>query len=136
MQKEFSLEAILSITTGISCTADFDKVYELVWFVYNDSLINSLGLGIIKDELKEHLLNIHPELRDISYSKKSLKNKSYLTNWLEKQKETFGEILPVSRLGESLEESYIAKDKKDDFINIEVKQNGENKKKIQKIKKI
>ena len=144
MQENISLETILSIITGISCTDDFDKVFELAWFVYDDKLINSAGLGIIKDELKEHLLNIHPELKDINYSKCALKNKIYLESWLKQQKEKFGETLPVSRLGEPLDESclvvhcpvsfVVSKDKKEEFLNVKSRQRKENQVVIEKIK--
>jgi len=34
MEREFSLEAILTATTGISCVENFEEFFQLVWFGY------------------------------------------------------------------------------------------------------
>ena len=33
-QEDFDLETILSVLTGINCTDDFFKVYELYWYLF------------------------------------------------------------------------------------------------------
>lgn len=99
MEKEFSLEAILTATTGIRCIDDFNKFFELVWFVFNDDTIGNIGLAGVSKELKRHLLTIHPQLADAQY------NALFETNfetWLKLQKEKFGETLPVCQIGQTL----------------------------------
>ena len=68
MEKKFELETILTFTTGINCTNNFDKAFELAWFVYNDRLINTIGLQTIKDEFRDHLLKLHPQLNGVTYN--------------------------------------------------------------------
>ena len=60
MQKEFKIETILSLITNKSFVDDFNEVFELVWFMYNDPNITTCGICILRDKIKEHLLNIHP----------------------------------------------------------------------------
>ena len=102
MQKDFSLETILTITTGISFTDCFDDIYELSFFVYDDPYISPLGLSFIKYDLRNHLLTIHPELNGVVPSYASIKNYKALDSWINKQKSIFGDTLPVSKLGQPL----------------------------------
>lgn len=102
--KNFELGTILTMTTGISCVDDFSKVFELVWFIYDDSMINSMGLGVVKDDVKKHLLTIHPELKEVNYNGINTINE-FLTN----QEEKFGNTLAVTRLGEKLPKNKSAK---------------------------
>ena len=97
--KNFELGAILTMTTGYNCTDNFDKVWKLVWFVCDNNLINTTGLFVVKDDIKNHLLTIHPELKDIKYQKGR-----DITEFLVEQEEKFGSILPVTKLGVSLPE--------------------------------
>ena len=109
--KNFELGAILTITTGYSCVEDFSKVFELVGFVCNDNTINTLGLGMVKEDVKKHLLTIHPELQDIRYQKGTNINK-----FITKQEKKFGSFLPVTQLGINLPEKY--NKKKKDRLNV------------------
>lgn len=79
MQENFELETILTIITGIKFTEDFQKVYDLAWFVYDDSFINESGLCSLRQHLTEHLLTIHPNLKEIE---RVLKSKFYHNSWL------------------------------------------------------
>jgi len=99
MQQNFDLETILSITNGINFTSDFHKVYELFWFAYNDNLINTTGAIVLRNGLTAHLFAIYPELATAIYSKKL----GSMDAWIAEQKAKFGEVLPVCRIGETLE---------------------------------
>lgn len=99
MEREFSLEAILTATTGISCVDDFDEFFQLVWFVFNNDCINTFGLVAVKDNLKEHLLAIHPQLTGVQYNAQF---ETSFETWLTLQKEQFGEKLLVCQIGQTL----------------------------------
>lgn len=106
MEKDFELETILTFTTGINCTNDFGKTYELAWFVFGDNFSNANGLGIIKDELREHLLGLHPQLNGVTY------NAQFETSfdaWLLSQKFEHGETLPVCQIGQTLNNNQCGK---------------------------
>ena len=97
--RNFKLGTILSVTTGCSLTkkGKFGEVEDLFWWVYDDDLINSTGMVVLKEDMKNHLLTIHPELKDIKFKKGSDVDRFVL-----KQEKKFGEFLPVSRIGEEL----------------------------------
>ena len=94
MQKDFELETILSITTNINCTSNFSKVHELACFVFNDDFMTTIALEFCKDDLKEHILNIHPQLKNVTPP--LIHYGIFLDNWLKQQKEEFGVFLPIS----------------------------------------
>ena len=100
--QNFNLETIFTAISGINFTDDFDNVYRLAWFVYDNPRINKCGLVSLKDQLKQHLLTIHPELENIGYI--PILEKNY-TKWMSLQKLKFGETLPVSKFGCKLEET-------------------------------
>lgn len=102
--KKFELGAILSMTTGYSCVDDFDEVWKLVWFVCDDNMIGPMGLGMVKDEVKSHLLAIHPELKNVKYQKGK-----DIHEFVSQQEEKFGSVLPVTKLGVKLPEEYTIK---------------------------
>lgn len=99
--KNFELAAILTITTGYNCVDDFDKVWKLVWFVYDDNMIGPMGLGFVKDEVKSHLFTIYPELENVRYQMRKS-----IHEFLSEQEEKFGSVLPVTKLGERLPDEY------------------------------
>ena len=97
LQEEFSLESVLSIITGINCTNDFNEVYELFWFMFEDPFINTLGIVELRNSARNHILNIHPELRGVKYDK----NMNF-EKWINEQKELFGDSLVISVIGEPI----------------------------------
>lgn len=99
MERNFELEVILTATTGINCLEDFSKFDDLVWFVFNDPLISPMGLGTLKDTLKDHLLQIHPQLTEITYDGRF---ETSFDAWLNTLKQEYGETLPVCQLGQKL----------------------------------
>lgn len=101
--KNFELGTILTMTTGYSFVDGFSKVFELVWFVCDDNMINTLGLGVVKDDVRNHILTLYPELKKIKYKKG--KGRS-IYKFLSKQEEKFGSILPVTKLGVKIPEEY------------------------------
>ena len=102
--ENFELGAILSMTTGYSCVDDFDKVWKLVWFVCDNNMIGPMGLGMVKDEVKSHLLAIHPELKNVRYQKEK-----DIHEFIFQQEEKFGSVLPVTKIGVKLPEEYTTK---------------------------
>ena len=102
--KNFELGAILSMTTGYNCIDDFDKVWKLVWFVCDDNMIGPMGLGMVRDEVKSHLLAIHPELKNVKYQKGK-----DIHEFVSQQEEKFGSVLPVTKIGVKLPEEYTTK---------------------------
>lgn len=102
--KKFELGTILTMITGYSCVDDFNKVWKLVWFVCNDNMIGPMGLGMVKDEVKSHLLAIHPELKNVKYQKDK-----DIHEFVSQQEEKFGSVLPVTKLGVKLPEEYAIK---------------------------
>lgn len=93
----FELGTILSVTTGYNCVDNFDKVWELIWFVCDDDMIGPIGLGTVKDKIKEHLFTLYPELKTVEFQKG--KN---INVFVSKQEEKFGKTLPVTKLGINL----------------------------------
>lgn len=106
MQKNFKLETILTIITGINLTDDFNDVYQLAYFIFQDKLINATGLNALKDAMKEHLLNIHPELKTVSWVPQT---KICINLWINQQKNIYGEYLPISLYGKKLKKEKINK---------------------------
>lgn len=105
MQEYFDLETILSVTTGINLTDDFNKIFDLYKFVYNDPYITTTCLGGLRRNLIIHLLTIHPELRKNFPNL----NKERINDWLIEQKLELGSRLPISRIGEELESSHLSR---------------------------
>lgn len=99
--KNFELETILTMTTGYSYENDFNKVFELVWFICDDNNIGTIGLETISEKVKKHLLTIHPELKNIKYQEGK-----DISEFVSQQKERFGSALPVTKLGVELPEEY------------------------------
>ena len=106
MTKDFELETVLSVTTGISCVDNFSKVYDLAYFIFDDDGISPLALGMMKPKMIEHILDIHPELKGVTPTWKERKN---LDSWIETQKANFGERLTISQYGEKLPEKEAVK---------------------------
>ena len=98
MQKDFNLEAILTVTTGNALTDDFCDVFELAKFVFDDESINTSGIQVLKQPLRQHLLTIHPELDEVGRVPTL-----FLDSWLRLQKEKYGAMLSVPQIGEQLE---------------------------------
>ena len=97
IQEEFSLESILSIITGRKFVNDFNEIYELYWFMFEDPFINATGICYLKDKASKHILNIHPELKNVSF-----KNGTDVNKWLDEQRQKFGNTLLISIVGEPI----------------------------------
>ena len=95
MQDDFELETVLSVTTGINLTDDFSKVFDLFCFMFEDDLLNVTALISLRETAKKHILNIHPELRRVSYNQNV-----NLEKWIANQKEMFGDSITISILNE------------------------------------
>ena len=94
MVRNFDIRTILSLITGINYTDDFSKVYELVWFVCNDNLISPLGLKVVKEDVKKHILDLYPELEGL----KTTTTKNF-SKFLYEIKEKYNNTLPITKLG-------------------------------------
>lgn len=99
MKKDFKLETILTITTGINLVDSFNDVFQLVFYIFDDQYINTSALLYLKNQIKEHILKIHPELEKINYVPVSLFARE---NWLLMLKREYGEYLPISKIGKEL----------------------------------
>ena len=98
MQRNFKLETILTVTTGINFTDNFSDVFEMANFVYNTNLIGTINLQGMRKHICGHILNIHPELKEIRLNFSS----NEIDSWINLQKEKYGDVLPISRYGEPL----------------------------------
>lgn len=101
MIRQFDLGVILTFITGRNLVDKFGKCHELAWFIYDDEFINDTGLLLLKNEIKEHLLFIHPQLKEIKYNTTGFNGSAEL--WLEVKKLEYGESLPVSKIGYNLD---------------------------------
>lgn len=95
MVKEFRIEILLTVVTGINCCEDFNDVRELYHFVFNaeEERTNTMFT------LKQHLIFLHPQLAEVHY------NSSFETSfeaWIRSQKQALGETLPVCPHGETI----------------------------------
>lgn len=106
MVKNFDLGTVLSATTGTSCVDDFNKVYEIAYFILDDKLVTSLGLGNAFPVMRNHITKIYPELKDVM---PRLNDRINLDVWLKIQKEKYGEELPIPQLGDKLEGKELVK---------------------------
>lgn len=92
MVRNFRIETILSITTGINCTSNLGDIYDLACFVTNGNITG--GLSSVRKSLKCHLISIYPWLEDVHYDSIF----GDLNIWLLLQRKRFGNVLPVCRL--------------------------------------
>ena len=97
MQYDFDLAAVLSVTTGINCTNDFGEVFDLFCYIFEDDLLSPLALCQLKEAARRHILNIHPELKNVNYNPNV-----NIDEWVNKQKETFGNEIAISVIGEPI----------------------------------
>ena len=95
MQEEFDLESVLTVVTGINFTDDFNKVFDLYSFIFEDPLISTSDIIKLKDIAKKHLLKIHPWLTTLNYNGLTSTN-----NWLQMTKTIYGDDVLVSIIGE------------------------------------
>ena len=73
-------------------------VFELVKFVFDVEVVNWEYVNKVRDRLKNHILNIHPELREFVY-----KPRSGVDNFLLNVQEKLGkEYLPITKIGNKL----------------------------------
>lgn len=94
MKKKIDLETILSVTSGISCVDDFNKVFNLAHFVFDDEYISSISLLSLFPEFKKHLLSIYPELEGV----KPDGRRGVTDSWINEQKDKFGNQLTVCQV--------------------------------------
>lgn len=99
MTKDFKLETILTVTTGINFTDRFNDVFELAYFIFDDNYITLTGLRALKDKMSIHIFNIHPEIKNLGYVPYS---KFLRQRWIEDAKDKLGSTLEISRYGEPL----------------------------------
>lgn len=106
MQEDFDLESVLTVVTGVNCTNDFEKVIDLFSFIFEDPLISMDKIIFLKNTAKNHILKIHPELKNISFDKDIIFNngdKGIIFNkWINAQKVRFGDTVTVSVIGEPI----------------------------------
>lgn len=96
----FSLETLLEVATGISFNGDFEEEINLASFVFSDDKIESMEICLpkVRDALKEHILTIYPEFSNINSKEES-------KEFINKLRLTYGEILPMCRKGQTLDDN-------------------------------
>ena len=96
MQEDFELETVLSLVTGYNFTNDFDKVFDLVQFIFEDPFIDILGFNILKEAAIKHIFYLYPELQNIS--------KDYIDfdTLLNEVKSIYGDEITISVIGEKV----------------------------------
>ncbi len=102
--REYDLKDIFAVFTDFN-ERDFtpnpvymNGVFELVKFVFDVEVVNWECVNKMRDRLKKHILNIHPELRNFVY-----KQRSGVDNFLLDVQEKLGkEYLPITKIGEKL----------------------------------
>ena len=97
MQEDFELETILSLITGYNFTNNFDKIFELVEFVYEESFISYERFNEIKNEVKNHIYKLYPDLKNISFNNEMDEN-----DFVSVCKFLYGDTLTISILGEKV----------------------------------
>ena len=93
MEKEFSLESIFSIISGYNFCKDFDNVYQVFKFVYNDSTLKAHELINLRDDLVNYILSIYPEFSNINYIND--------LEFIEEQKKIYGSKIKLKRIRKS-----------------------------------
>lgn len=100
--REFDLATILSVITGINLEEDFNKVFELAKYIYNDEFINDSAISYLRNDMKDYLISLYPELGELGYIPQSI---IYLELWIDMQKEKFGESLSIIPKEKSLKKN-------------------------------
>lgn len=71
----FPIQTILSFTTGHKWkpseeyTEKYGDMTNLMWYIYNNDLLNGSAMCYYAEEIRQHLLNLYPELEPIVYPK-------------------------------------------------------------------
>ena len=95
--KEFRLDAVLSVTTGISMCDSFGDVHEVFDHFYPG--IMTIGVAMMSDRARERIFEQHPALRDIEVP--SLNGArgddamAILRPWLAAMSEVYGETIAL-----------------------------------------
>lgn len=97
MQDDFDLATILSITTGINLTDNFENIYDLFCFMFEEDDIDPLAMVTLRDTACRHLFRIHPEIKHLKYDKTV-----GVDEWIQKQKAIYGDTLTISVVGENI----------------------------------
>lgn len=96
MQKNFSLETILSIITGFIFT-NYKDVYDLYGFIMEKEDFDDKYFIENYNKVRNHIVNLYPNLSNISLD--ATRN---LNEWLNEQKALFGDTLTISVIGEKV----------------------------------
>ena len=97
MQDDFDLATVLTITTGINCVDNFNKVMDLYCFMFEDDLLTPMAVKKLNIIARNHIFRIHPELKNVTHG--VVIN---IKEWLAKQEEMYGDTLTISVVGENV----------------------------------
>ena len=67
MSKKFNLKTVISAISVSNIADDFNDVFELYWYVFDDPTITTTGLPILRRDLLNHLEKTFPGLREAEY---------------------------------------------------------------------
>lgn len=138
-QRTFDLSDVLTVTTGaLISTRQVDGLYDIMGYVTGDESISTIGLAMMADSAKQTILQQHPQLASVTFPdiKKvaASDREKFISDWLSKQKATFGETLSISPAKISLQ---LSLDEQIDYVkginpNIQVHTVGLEPRKPQK----
>lgn len=97
-QRNYELEVIFTFISGAKCTDNYEKIIDFAEYLYNDC-ISLMGLVGLCDEIRQHILNIYPQLNGIVYN---VTSGISIEKWMHIQKKKFGEYLPICKINDSL----------------------------------
>lgn len=67
MSRKFDLKIVISAISVSNIADDFNDVFELYWYVFDDPTITTTGLPILRRDLLNHLEKTFPGLREAEY---------------------------------------------------------------------
>ena len=67
MSRKFNLKTVISAISVSNIADDFNDVFELYWYVFDDPTITTTGLPILRRDLLNHLEKTFPGLREAEY---------------------------------------------------------------------
>lgn len=95
--KYFDLGAILTITTRHKLVDHADDFYQIIWYVMESPGMGPYALGLFSEEVRLHILDTYPELKDVVYHPTDDPDK-----FVEDNKKRFGDSLPLTIITKSL----------------------------------
>lgn len=107
-EREFALEDILSVTTGrLVSKRHMDAVYDVIGFISGDKDVQTIGLSMLQDSVRDVIFTQHSTLQNIVPPKfepdASKRDRLKISHdWLIAQQKIFGPSLVLSASAHSI----------------------------------